>query len=92
MLDKDRTVQDENTLAYQINKALIKSGSCYKNTMILKEDSKVVRCNFECLLWSLIMLLELSIMILESSNMLLENIYSTGVPHDNCHKMIIVCL
>ncbi len=33
-----------------------------------------------------IMLLELSIMLLELSIMLLENIYSTGVTHDDCNS------
>jgi hypothetical protein len=38
------------------------------------------------------MLLEASIMLLELSIMLIENIYSTGVSHDDCHMMIVMCL
>jgi hypothetical protein len=37
-------------------------------------------------IWSII------ITLLESSSMLLENIYSTGINHDHCHMMIIICL
>ncbi len=44
--------------------------------------------------WSIIlepsiMLLELTIALLESSVMLLDNIYSTGITHDDHHVMIV---
>jgi hypothetical protein len=39
-----------------------------------------------------IILLELSIKPLELSIMLLENIYSTGITHDDCHMLIVICL
>jgi hypothetical protein len=38
------------------------------------------------------MILEVSFMLLELSIMLLENIYSTGVTHDNHHMMIKIVL
>ncbi len=31
-------------------------------------------------------------MLLESSIMLLENTYNTGVTHDDCHIVIVICL
>ncbi len=40
--------------------------------------------------WSIT--LELAITLLELSIMFLENIYITGITHDNCHMMIVIQL
>jgi hypothetical protein len=70
-------------------------GLYYKNIMIVNDAAKVIsegRHNLEHHLRSSITLLESFIMLLELSIMLLDNMYSTGITHDNHHMMIIICL
>ncbi len=68
---------------------MIVSDTCglyYKNITIVNDTSRVVRMTPQ--LGASLMIVILTIMLLQLSIMLLENIYSTGVTHDNRHMMI----
>ncbi len=70
-------------------------GLYYKNILIINDAARVIsewRHNLEHHLRSSITFLESSIMLLELSIMLLDNMYSTGITHDNHHMMIVKCL
>ncbi len=62
-------------------------GLYYKNIVIVNDISRTIRMTTQLGALHMIFILttlELSFMLPESPIMLLENIYSTGVTHDNC--------
>jgi hypothetical protein len=62
------------------------SGLHYKHIIIVNDDSRVVRMTFQVVASPTIVIL----MTLEVSFMLLENIYSTGITHDDHHMTIVI--
>ncbi len=72
---------------------MIVSDTCglyYKNITIVNDTSRVVRMTPQ--LGASLMIVILTIMLLQLSIMLLDNVYSTGVTHDNRHMMIKIFL
>jgi hypothetical protein len=70
-----------DTLASRINQLPVSStsGLYYKNIRIVNDTSRVIRSDApSCGITIILTTLEVSFMVI-------ENIYSTGVPHDDCH-------
>jgi hypothetical protein len=70
-------------------------GLYYKIITIVNDASRAgSKChhNLEHQLRLSIMLLDSSIMLLELAMMLPENIYSTGITHEDRHMAIVMCL
>jgi len=63
------------------------SGLYSKHIIILNDTSRVVS---DVTLWNIT--LGLSITILEASFTLICDVYSTGITHDDCQLMTIICL
>ncbi len=63
-----------------------RSGLHYKNITIVNDDSTVVRMTVQVVASPTIVIL----MTLEVSFMLLENIYITGITHDDRHMTIVI--
>jgi len=78
-----------------INLPLRLSGTCglyYKNLEHYLLSSITLLGSSIMLFDSSIMLFESSIMLFGSSVTFLDKIYSTGITHDKCYVMIVICL
>ncbi len=72
------------TIARYFLQILATCGLHHKNTMIVNDTPRVVRMTLQVVMLPMIVIL----MTLEVSFTLLENIYCTGITHDD-HNMII---